>query len=39
VDKATVDGILDKINKKGFGSLTNEEKKTLDAARDILNKR
>ncbi len=39
VDQATVDSILDKINKKGFGSLTNEEKKTLDAARDILNKR
>jgi len=39
VDQATIDSILDKINKKGFGSLTDEEKKTLDAARDILNKR
>lgn len=31
-----VDRILDKINSKGFGSLTEEEKKTLDQARDIL---
>jgi membrane associated rhomboid family serine protease len=31
-----VDRILDKINTKGFGSLTDEEKQTLDQARNIL---
>lgn len=31
-----VDRILDKINEKGFGSLTNDEKHTLDRARDLL---
>ena len=31
-----VDRILDKINSKGFGSLSADEKKTLDQARDIL---
>ncbi len=34
--KSEVDRILDKINSKGFGSLTEEEKRTLDKARDIL---
>lgn len=34
--KAEVDRILDKINSQGFGSLTEEEKKTLDKARDNL---
>ncbi|MCH6256460.1 rhomboid family intramembrane serine protease [Puniceicoccaceae bacterium K14] len=34
-----VDRILDKINSKGFASLTQEEKHTLDQARDLLNKR
>jgi len=33
-----VDRILDKINSSGFGSLTDEEKATLDRARDILSK-
>ena len=36
--KLEVDRILDKINSKGFGSLTPEEKKTLDDARDMLSK-
>lgn len=36
--KIEVDRILDKINSHGFGSLTAEEKKTLDDARDILSK-
>jgi membrane associated rhomboid family serine protease len=31
-----VDRILDKINEKGFGSLTEDEKKVLDRAKDIL---
>ena len=31
-----VDRILDKINEHGFGSLTTEEKKTLDQAKDVL---
>ena len=31
-----VDRILDKINTQGFGSLTDEEKRTLDNARDAL---
>ncbi|WOO42538.1 rhomboid family intramembrane serine protease [Rubellicoccus peritrichatus] len=31
-----VDRILDKINSQGFGALTNEEKETLDKAKDIL---
>lgn len=34
--KAEVDRILDKINQKGFGALTAEEKSTLDKARDLL---
>ena len=37
--KREVDRILDKINSKGFGALTNEEKHILDQARDILNRR
>lgn len=36
--RAEVDRILDKINSQGFGSLTNEEKRTLDAAKDLLSK-
>jgi len=36
--QAEVDRILDKINSKGFGSLSEEEKKILDRARDILSK-
>jgi len=31
-----VDRILDKINSQGFGALSEEEKRTLDRARDIL---
>jgi hypothetical protein len=31
-----VDRILDKINDHGFGSLTMEEKRTLDQAKDVL---
>ncbi len=34
--KSEVDRILDKINSKGFGSLTEEEKRILDKAKDIL---
>ena len=37
--KAEVDRILDKINTSGFGSLTAEEKRPLDAARDMMTKR
>ena len=37
--KAEVDRILDKINSKGFGSLTADEKKVLDDARDNMSKR
>jgi membrane associated rhomboid family serine protease len=37
--KREVDRILDKINHSGFGSLTPEEKRTLDEARDTLGKR
>lgn len=33
-----VDRILDKINSQGFGSLSEEEKQTLDRAKDILSK-
>ncbi len=36
--KAEVDRILDKINTSGFASLTPEEKRTLDAARNLLSK-
>lgn len=34
--KREVDRILDKINEKGFGALTTEEKQTLDRAKDLL---
>lgn len=34
--KAEVDRILDKINSSGFGSLTAEEKATLDRAKDTM---
>jgi membrane associated rhomboid family serine protease len=37
--RAEVDRILDKINSKGFGALTAEEKKTLDAAKNMMNKK
>ncbi|MEZ5276313.1 MAG: rhomboid family intramembrane serine protease [Opitutaceae bacterium] len=37
--RAEVDRILDKINHSGFGTLTDYEKKVLDEARDILNRR
>lgn len=33
-----VDRILDKINKEGFGSLTEKERETLDKAKELLNK-
>lgn len=33
-----LDRILDKINAQGFGSLTEDEKKTLDRGKNILNK-
>ncbi len=36
--QAEVDRILDKINSDGFGSLTDEEKKILDQAKDILSR-
>lgn len=36
--QAEVDRILDKINSQGFGALSEEEKKTLDRARDILSR-
>ncbi len=37
--KAEIDRILDKINAHGFGSLTDEERRILDSARNVLNKR
>lgn len=37
--KVEVDRILDKINSKGFGSLSDNEKRILDEARDLLRKR
>lgn len=36
--RAEVDRILDKINSQGFGSLTPEEKRVLDGARDLLSR-
>ena len=36
--KKEVDRILDKINSKGFGSLSDDEKKILDEAGDLLKK-
>jgi membrane associated rhomboid family serine protease len=37
--RAEVDRILDKINSHGFGSLTVEEKRLLDDARELLSRR
>jgi hypothetical protein len=36
--RAEVDRILDKINSHGFGSLTDEEKRILDEAKDMLSR-
>ena len=36
--RSEVDRILDKINSQGFGSLTAEEKKVLDEAKDLLSR-
>jgi membrane associated rhomboid family serine protease len=36
--RAEVDRILDKINSDGFGSLTEEEKRVLDEAKDLLSR-
>ncbi|HVU18217.1 MAG TPA: rhomboid family intramembrane serine protease [Candidatus Didemnitutus sp.] len=37
--RSEVDRILDKINSHGFGSLTPEEKRLLDEAKDLLSRR
>jgi membrane associated rhomboid family serine protease len=37
--RSEVDRILDKINSEGFGSLTDEEKRILDEAKDLLSRR
>jgi membrane associated rhomboid family serine protease len=37
--RAEVDRILDKINSEGFGSLSAEEKKVLDDAKDMISRR
>lgn len=37
--RAEVDRILDKINSEGFGALTDEEKRVLAEARDLLSRR
>jgi membrane associated rhomboid family serine protease len=37
--RAEVDRILDKINSDGFGSLSAEEKRVLDEARDLITRR
>ncbi len=37
--RAEVDRILDKINSKGFGALTDDEKRCLDQAKDLINRR
>lgn len=37
--KAEVDRILDKINSEGFGALTDDEKRLLDEAKDLLSRR
>lgn len=37
--KAEVDRILDKINSHGFGALTEDEKRVLDEAKDLLSRR
>ena len=36
--RAAVDRILDKINSEGFGALTEEEKRILDEAKDLLSR-
>ena len=36
--RSEVDRILDKINSQGFGSLTHEEKRLLDEAKDLLSR-
>jgi len=36
--RAEVDQILDKINSQGFGSLTDDEKRVLDEAKDMLSR-
>ncbi len=36
--RAEVDRILDKINSQGFGALTDQEKRVLDEAKDMLNR-
>jgi hypothetical protein len=36
--KTEVDRILDKINSAGFGALTDEEKRLLDEAKDLLSR-
>jgi hypothetical protein len=36
--RAEVDRILDNINREGFGALTEEEKRLLDEARDLLSR-
>lgn len=36
--RAEVDRILDKINSRGFGALTEAEKRTLDEAKDMLSR-
>jgi membrane associated rhomboid family serine protease len=36
--RAEVDRILDKINSQGFGALTEEEKRLLDEAKDLLSR-
>lgn len=37
--RAEVDRILDKINSHGFGALTEQEKRLLDEAKDLLSRR
>lgn len=37
--RAEVDRILDKINSQGFGALTEDEKRVLDDAKDMLSRR
>jgi hypothetical protein len=37
--RAEVDRILDKINSHGFGALTEQEKRLLDDAKDLLSRR
>jgi hypothetical protein len=37
--RAEVDRILDKINSQGFGSLSADEKRVLDEAKDLIGRR